>query len=317
MEGTGLGPFEGVGVKVQRDGRVLLTTGAAAQGQGHATMLAQVCAGALGVTPREIDVKAADTGAIAYGVGTFASRIAANAAPAAHLAAGKVRAKALKLAAHLLEAAEHDLELQDGRVFVRGVPGHGRTLAELAAFADGVPGFALPKGIEAGLEDTTYFTPERASYPNGCHVAEVEVDVETGQVRLLRYVSGHDCGTIINPMCVEGQVQGGVAHGIGNALFEWMRYDEHAQPVTMNFGEYLLPTAPEVPEVEHEHLECPSPLNPLGVKGAGEGGTIPAPAVIAAAIENALAPFGVHVDRVPVTPDWLLERIEAAGGSTR
>ena len=212
----------------------------------------------------------------------------------------------------MMEAAQEDLVLEGGRVFVRGVPGHGRTLAEVAAFANGVPGFAMPKDLGAGLDDITYFTPERASYPNGCHVAEVEVDVETGEVRLLRYSIGHDCGTMINPLNVEGQIQGGMAHGVGNALFEWMRYDENAQPVTMNFGEYLIPSATEVPSADQVHLESPSPLNPLGVKGAGEGGTIPAPAAIAAAIENALAPFGVEVDRVPVTPEWLLGRIDAA-----
>ena len=314
VEGTGLGPFEGAGVTVQRDGSVLLVTGAAAQGQGHRTMLAQVCADALGVDVAAVTVKAADTAAIAYGVGTFASRIAANAAPAAHVAAGKVRAKVLKVAAHLLEASEDDLTVEDGRVFVRGVPDHGRSLAEIAAAANGLPGFALPAGLEAGLHDTTYFTPERASYPNGCHVAEVEVDVETGEVRLVAYTIGHDCGTMINPLNVEGQVQGGMAHGVGNALFEVMRYDDNAQPVTVNFGEYLLPSAPEVPTAAQVHLECPSPLNPLGVKGAGEGGTIPAPAAIAAAIEHALAPFGVAIDRVPVTPDWLLDRIDAARG---
>jgi carbon-monoxide dehydrogenase large subunit len=155
--------------------------------------------------------------------------------------------------------------------------------------------------MEAGLAETTYFTPERASYPNGSHVVEVEVDVETGEVRILNYVTGHDCGVIINPLNVEGQVQGGVAHGIGNALYEWMRYDDNAQSTTMNFDEYLLPSATEVPIVKQVHVECPSPLNPLGVKGAGEGGTVPAPAVIAAAIENALAPFGVVIDRVPIT----------------
>jgi carbon-monoxide dehydrogenase large subunit len=312
VEGTGLGPFEGVTIRIRRDGTVLLATGAAAQGQGHATMLAQVCAGALGVAPHEVRVQAADTGVISYGVGTFASRIAANAAPAAHLAARNVRDKVLRAAAHLLEAADEDLDIADGRVFVRGVPDHGRSLAEIAEFTTGLPGFALPRGVDAGLEDTTYFTPERASYPNGCHVAEVEVDLDTGQVRVLRYTVGHDCGTIINPISVEGQVQGGVAHGIGNALFEWMRYDENAQPVTTNFGEYLLPSAPVVPIAEQVHLQSPSPLNPLGAKGAGEGGTIPAPAVIAAAIENALADYGVHVDRVPVTPDWLLEQIDRA-----
>ena len=311
VEGTGLGPFEGVSVKVQRDGRVLLATGAAAQGQGHRTMLAQVCADALGVDVNDVVVTAADTAAIAYGVGTFGSRIAANAAPAAHISALNVRTKVLKAASHMMEAAQEDLVVEGARVYVRGVPGHGRTLAEVAAFANGVPGFALPKGLGAGLDDTTYFTPERASYPNGCHVAEVEVDVETGVVRLVRYSIGHDCGTMINPLNVEGQVQGGMAHGVGNALFEWMRYDENAQPLTVNLGEYLLPSATDVPSAAQVHLESPSPLNPLGVKGAGEGGTIPAPAAIAAAIENALEPFGVDVDRVPVTPDWLLDRIDA------
>ena len=298
-------------VKVQRDGRVLLATGAAAQGQGHRTMLAQVCADALGVDVNDVVVTAADTAAIAYGVGTFGSRIAANAAPAAHISALNVRTKVLKAASHMMDAAQEDLVLEGARVCVRGVPGHGRTLAEVAAFANGVPGFALPKGLGAGLDDTTYFTPERASYPNGCHVAEVEVDVETGVVRLVRYSIGHDCGTMINPLNVEGQVQGGMAHGVGNALFEWMRYDENAQPLTVNLGEYLLPSATDVPSAAQVHLESPSPLNPLGVRGAGEGGTIPAPAAIAAAIENALEPFGVDVDRVPVTPDWLLDRIDA------
>jgi carbon-monoxide dehydrogenase large subunit len=309
VEGTGLGPFEGVSVRIERDGRVLLNTGAAAQGQGHHTMLSQVCADALGVAIEDIHVHSADTGTIDFGIGTFASRIAANAAPAAHISGQKVREKVLKVAAHMLEASPADLLLIDGRVHVDGVPGHSVTLAEVAHVANGVPGFSLPAGMEAGLAQTTYFTPERASYPNGSHVAEVEVDVETGEVRILNYVIGHDCGVIINPLNVEGQVQGGVAHGIGNALYEWMRYDDNAQPTTMNFGEYLLPTATEVPTVKQVHIECPSPLNPLGVKGAGEGGTIPAPAVIAAAIENALTPFGVVIDRVPITPDWLLEQI--------
>lgn len=316
VEGTGLGPFEGVSVRIERDGRVLLNTGAAAQGQGHHTMLAQVCADALGVAFEDIHVHSADTSAIDFGVGTFASRIAANAAPAAHISGQKVRAKVLKVAAHMLEASATDLVLEDGRVHVDGVPDHAVTLAEVARFANGVPGFSLPAGMDAGLAETTYFTPERASYPNGTHVAEVEVDIETGEVRVLNYVTGHDCGVLINPLNVEGQVQGGVAHGIGNALYEWMRYDDNAQPTTMNFGEYLLPSAIGVPTVKQVHIECPSPLNPLGVKGAGEGGTIPAPAVIAAAIENALSPFGVKIDRVPITPDWLLEQILAGADMT-
>ena len=310
VEGTGLGPFEGVALRIDQNGGVLLSTGAAAQGQGHATMLSQVAADALGVALDAVRVKAADTAIIDYGVGTFASRIAANAAPAAHIAGTRLRQRVLKAAAHLLEAAPEDLVIAHGRVSLDGVPEHGVTLADVARFCTGYPGFSLPPGLDAGLEETAYFCPQRASYPNGCHVAEVEVDIETGFVHLLSYVTGHDCGTLINPLNVEGQVQGGVAHGIGNALFEWMHYDDNAQPLTTNFAEYLLPSAPEIPTVAQVHLECPSPLNPLGVKGAGEGGTIPALAVIASAIENALTPFAVHIDRVPITPQWLLAQID-------
>jgi carbon-monoxide dehydrogenase large subunit len=311
VEGTGLGPFEGASVRVQRNGKVVLKSGAAAQGQGHRTMLAQVCADALGVDFNDITVEIADTAKIAYGVGAFASRITANAAPAAHIAGRALREKVVKIAARLLEAAEADLEVASGRVFVKGVPAHGKTFAEIAAAAGGVPGIALPSWLDAGLEHTHYFSPERASYPNGCHVAEVEVDVETGIAKVLRYAVAHDCGTQINPMTVEGQVTGGVVHGIGNALFEWMRYDENAQPLTLNFGEYLLPLATDAPNVAQVHMVSPSPLNPLGVKGAGEGGTIPAIAAIVAAIENALAPFNVEIDRAPLTPEHLLGLIDA------
>src|SRR3546814_6240140 len=149
---------------------------------------------------------------------------------------------------------------------------------------------------------------------NGTHVAEVDLDVETGMVRSLRYSVAHDCGKVVNPMTVAGQVVGGVAHGVGNALYEWMRYDENAQPVTTNFGEYLLPLATEMPRVDQTHIESPTPLNPLGVKGAGEGGTIPVPAAVAAAVEDALSPFGVKITRTPITPPDLLALIDAARG---
>jgi carbon-monoxide dehydrogenase large subunit len=309
IEGTGLGPFEGATVQITPGGQILARVGSPDQGQGHRTMIAQVVADKLGVGPDKVTVTVGDSGGVAYGIGTFASRVTANAGSSAHVAAGKVREKAIKIASHLLEAAEEDLDLGDGRVFVKGVPEVGKTLGEIAAFANGMPGFSMPAGITVGLEDTSYFTPERSTYANGCHVAVVEVDIETGGVKILRYVTAHDCGTIVNAMMVEGQVAGGVVHGIGNALFEWMRYDEDGQPLTVNFGEYLLPLATETPRIEQAHMETPTPLNPLGVKGAGEGGTIPAAAAIAGAIDDALRPFGVKITQMPVTPEYLLDLI--------
>jgi carbon-monoxide dehydrogenase large subunit len=318
VEGTGLGPFEGVNVRVEASGKVMVQTGAAPQGQGHQTLFAQIVADRLGVAPKDILVIPGDTAGVAIGIGTFASRITANAGPSADIAAAGVRDKLIRTAAHLLEAAEADLELADGRVFVKGVPDHGKTFAEIATVANGMPGFSMPGGVTPGLEETAYFTPERSTYANGAHVVEVEVDIETGAVTLLRYSTAHDCGTMVNPMMVEGQVLGGVAHGVGNALYEWMHYDDNAQPMTMNLSEYLLPLASDIPRVEQTHLETPTPLNPLGVKGAGEGGTIPALAAIASAVEDALAPFGVRIAQSPMTPSYVLGLLDAAekcGGS--
>ena len=312
VEGTGLGPFEGVKVKIEMSGKVAVQTGAAPQGQGHQTMLAQIVADRLGVKPGDVSVTPGDTAGVGIGIGTFASRITANAGPSAQMAANTVREKLVKAASHLLEAAEEDLDLADGRVFVKGVPDHGKSFAEIASFANGMPGFALPGGVIPGLEETAYFTPERSTYANGAHVAEVEIDIETGAVTILRYSTAHDCGTMVNPKMVEGQVMGGVAHGVGNALYEWMHYDDDAQPQTVNFGEYLIPMATDVPRVEQVHIESPTPLNPLGVKGAGEGGTIPALAAIAGAVEDALAPFGVRVTQTPMTPPYILSLLDAA-----
>ena len=313
VEGSGLGPFEGATVRVLRSGKVRLLTGAASQGQGHRSTLAQIAADQLGVAPDEIDVVMADTDAIAMGVGTFASRIAANAGPAVDIAAKRVREKIIKLAAHLLEAAEHDIELDQGRAFVRGVPQMGKSFAELASASIGIAGLSLPEAISPGLEETHYFAPAQATYCNGTHVAEVEVDIATCHVRILNYVVAHDAGRLINPLIVDGQIQGGVAHGIGNALFEAMSYDAGGQPLTTTFGDYLLPIATDVPAVTCVHLETPTPLNPLGVKGAGEGGTIPAAAAIIAAIENALTPFGIEISEAPVRPDRLHELLAKAG----
>src|SRR6185312_9073398 len=273
VEGTGLGPFEGVTLRVLDNGKVAVQSGAAPQGQGHKTMLQQVVAEELGVAMDDILVTVGDTAAIAMGVGTFASRITANAGPSALIASQAVRKKILALAARALDADPADLQLDNGEVQVKSGNRRAIGFGELARMAQGFPGFSFAPGESPGLEHTAYFTPPQAAYCNGTHIAEVEVDIETGAVRILNYTVAHDSGRLINPLIVDGQIQGGVAHGIGNALLEWMGYDANAQPLTVSFADYLLPGACEVPNINAVHLETPSPLNPLGVKGAGEGGT--------------------------------------------
>jgi carbon-monoxide dehydrogenase large subunit len=227
------------------------------------------------------------------------------------LAARAVADKAKKLASHVLEAAEHDLEIADGEVRVIGARQLSVKLGELSRILRGAPGYGFPPGIEPGLESNMQFRIDELAYANGCHVAEVEVDVETGAVKILKYFALQDSGRLINPMIVDGQVMGGIAHGIGNALFEWMGYDERGQPLTTTFADYLLPTATELPMLSTMYKETPSPLNPLGAKGVGEVGTIPAAAAIISAVEDALQPFGVHIAQVPITPPKLLKLIEA------
>ena len=185
-----------------------------------------------------------------------------------------------------------DLELRDGRVEIAGAPGSGMTLREVAEAVAGVPGYSMPGKFEPGLE-SFQISCNALTYGMGCHAVEVDVDIETGGVRILRYVVVNDLGRIINPMIVDGQLVGGAAHGIGNALYEWMGYDEQAQPLTTTFADYLLASATEAPNIETHFLECPSPLNPLGVKGVGESGCVPAAGAIVSAVENALAPFGI------------------------
>lgn len=302
VEGTGLGPFEGATVRIHKTGEVVVYTGAAPQGQSHRTTMAQVCADQLGVAPEDITVVTGDTERFPHGIGTFASRIGVNAGNSVHMAAGEVRQQILDLASDLLEVGPEDLELMDGAVRVAGDPSSGYTLAELARQAGGMPGFALKAGKQPGLDATSYFLTEQATYAHGSHVAEVEVDVATGATHIDRYIIAHDCGNVINPTVVEGQIQGGLAHGVGNALLERMYYDDNGQPLTTTFGDYLLPLASDVPKAEIVHLESPTPLNPLGVKGAGEGGTIPAAAAIVSAVEDALRPLDVQrIRRHPIT----------------
>jgi len=302
VKGTGRGPFESGIVRIGRSGRISVYTGAMPMGQGIKTALAQICAEQLGVAPEAVSVAAGDTAIIPYGQGGFASRQTVTAGSAVHLAAVEVRAKALKVAAHLLETSVADLELRDGRVEIAGAPGSGMSLREIAEAVSGVPGYAMPGQFEPGLESMQSFLPSALTYGGGCHAVELEVDVETCGVRIVRYVVVNDCGRIINPMIVEGQLLGGTAHGLGNALYEWMGYDEEAQPLTTTFADYLIPSATEVPRIEVRFAEFPSPLNPLGVKGVGESGCVPAAGAIISAIENALAPFRVRINEYPMTP---------------
>ena len=314
VEGTGLGPYEGAIVQIESSGKVLVTTGATPQGQGHVTTMAQIAAHELGIDVDDVTVITGDTGAIPFGIGTFASRIAVNAGNSIALAAREVREKALTIAANLLEANKDDLELAQGSVFVRGAPARSISLGALALTAAGArPGYTLPPGVQPGLQATHYFSPSQAAYASGTHVITVEVDVRTGDVKILDYAVAHDCGRMINPMIVEGQVQGGVAHGIGNSFYEELIYDNNGQLLTASFMDYLLPTAKEVPTAKIAHMEVVCPLNPLGVKGVGEGGTIPSAAAFAGAVENALAPFNVTVKEVPLSPEKVRKLLREAG----
>ena len=311
VEDTGVGPYEGAQVAIEPSGKVVITTGAAAQGQGQHTIFSQIAADILDVPIERICVVSADTGSFPRGIGTIGSRIAVTAGSSVHIAATRVKEKALKVAAELLEASEADLALDDGRVRVAGTD-RAVTLGEIAQRLAGFSGVAMPGGVEPGLSAEGYFQGRGLAYANGSNVCEVEVDAATGAVKILRYVVAHDCGRLINPLLVDGQIRGGVVHGIGNALHEHMRFDADAQPLTTNYGDYLLPGAAEMPDIEVIHLETPSPLNPIGVKGAGEGGTIPAAACVISAIEDALAPLGVTIAEHPVSPQRLMELIAAA-----
>ena len=314
IEDTGFGPYEGVKVKVQPSGKVLLQTGAASQGQGHQTVYSQIVADELGVSIEDIVYQSADTGVVPHGIATAGSRVTANAGPASQDAARQVRTKALKFAAELLEISEEDLEIQDG--IVRGKPELGHnvhiSLAELSLKLSPLMNGKVPEGYDPELEATSFTSSTGVPHASGTSIAEVEVDIETGGVKLLNYVISHDCGTMINPMLVDGQIIGGVVHGISNAMFERMVYDDNAQPLSTNYGEFLLPIATEMPPIHVMHQETPSPHNELGVKGAGEGGTIPAANAIIAAIENALSPFDIVINDHPVDPQRICELLDDA-----
>jgi len=313
VEGTGLGPFEGVTIRILPNGKVSVATGATTQGQGTRTTLSQIVADRLGCRIEDIVMSAGDTATISQGIGAFASRQAINAGSSAMIAGDNVRKQIIAAASRALGIPESDIDIEDGRAFGKSGNKPSISFGDLARMAQGMPGFSFAPGQMPGLEHTAYFTPPQASYCNGTHVAEVEVDPMTGGVTILNYTVAHDSGNVINPMIVDGQVQGGLAHGVGNAMFEWMKYDDDANPLTTTFQDYLLPASCDVPGATIEHVETPNPLNPLGVKGAGEGGTIPAPAAIIAAIEDALSPFGVRFADMPLTPERIVAALHTAG----
>jgi carbon-monoxide dehydrogenase large subunit len=310
VEATGLGPYEAGRVSIDGAGEVSVYTGVTNQGQGHPTVFAQICAESLGVPPPRIRVVTGDTATLAFSRGTYHSRGAVTAGNAVHLAAEKLRRKILRLAAHHLEVAEEDLELSDGAVRVKGVPDSSLSFARCAQLA--VPGSPLPPGLEPGLDETAYFNAPSVTWGGAAHAAIVQVDLETGAVTIRRWVVVHDCGRVLNPLILTGQIHGGVAAGIGGALMEHLVYGDDGQPLTTTFMDYALPTAADVPEIQIVHQEIASPLNPLGVKGAGEGGTIGPPAVLAAAVEDALAPFDVRITRTPVSPSAVLAALQEA-----
>jgi CO/xanthine dehydrogenase Mo-binding subunit len=327
VEGTGVGPYEGGHVHVETNGRVMVATGLTSQGQGHETVLAQIVADELGVDVADVYVTTGDTRRFPYAVGTYASRAAVMSGNAVALAARAVRAKAVQVAADALEAAPDDIEIASGVAHVRGVPGRGIPLSQVAVLsnplrysfskeAQAATQFAspadpdvppVPDDEEPGLEARDYYSPVRSTFASGVHAAVVAVDPATGDVEVLRYAVVHDCGRLINPMLVEGQIHGGVAQGVAGALLERVVYDESGNLCNASFMEFLMPYVSEVPPLTVGHTETPSPLNPLGIKGAGEAGVIPGAACLAAAIEDAV---GVGIDRMPISPPelWALLR---------
>jgi aerobic carbon-monoxide dehydrogenase large subunit len=306
VEGTGIGPYEGARVQVQASGKVSVATGVGTQGQGHYTSFAQIVADQVGVDVSDVELVTGDTDQFYWGAGTFASRGAVVAGNAINQAACDVRRKILRLASELLGVYERDLELANGEVWVTGEPERRIGLGELAQQANPLRGAVRP-GTEPGLEATNYFGPERGATASGIHAMIVEVDPETMLLDILKYVVVHDCGRVINPLILDGQIHGGVAQGIGNAFYEQLVFDENGQLLTGSFMDYLLPTSLDVPRMAVGHEVTPSPLNPLGVKGAGEAGAIPVGPLFAQAIEDALADPQLEILEIPLSPGRLWE----------
>ena len=310
VEGTGIGPYEGARVSVEPSGQVQVATGIGTQGQGHFTTLAQIVADQVGVDVTDVHVVTGDTREFHWGTGTFASRGAVVAGTACHAAATAVRDKILALAAEVFDVDRTRIKIGGGRVEVVDEPARHMALGDLAGRANPLRG-AVTTGTEPGLEATAYFGPSRGATASGVHAMRVEVDEETYDVRIVDYVVVHDCGRVINPLILDGQIQGGVAQGIGNAFFEQLVMDANGQLQNASFMDYLLPTATDVPRVRIDHVETPAADSPLGVKGAGEAGCIPTAAAFAQAVEDALGIEGLEIREIPLSPNRLFELVRA------
>jgi carbon-monoxide dehydrogenase large subunit len=315
VEGTGVGPFESATVRIDPSGKIFVSSGVCSQGQGMETIFAQVVADVWSVDPEDVVISLADTAAIAIAFGTIASRSTVTLSAAIHGASERLRAKVFAIAANLLECAASDLELRKNGVGILGVPGAEVSLADVARAAR--PGWdhRRPPGVDAGLEETYYYEPPTVTWSYAVHAAVLEVDIELGRVSIDKYAIAHDCGVVVNPMLVEGQIVGGAAQGIGGALLEEFNYDADGQLLAGSLMDYMLPTACDIPRMELIHQHSPSPLNPLGVKGVGEGGPIAPPAVIANGVCDALRPFGVEFNRLPITPQAIQQAIASAARS--
>jgi carbon-monoxide dehydrogenase large subunit len=308
--GIQAGFWESAIVRVHPSGSVTVFTGTSPHGQGLDTSMAQIVADRLGTTPDVVEVIHGDTNTGPYGMGTYGSRSLAVGGESVALAAEKVQDKAKRIVAHLLEAAPEDIEVSGDRFAVRGSPDKGMALAEVSAAAY-IPE-NLPDGMEPGLEETTFYDPENFVYPFGAHACIVDVDAETGRVDVARYVAVDDCGPAINPMLIEGQIHGGVVHGLGQALYERIHYDENGQLVTGTFVDYCLPSAADVPSIETDRTETPSPSNSLGVKGVGEAGAIACTPAVVNAVVDALRPLGVTFMNMPLSSMRVWETIQEA-----
>ncbi|WP_298490265.1 xanthine dehydrogenase family protein molybdopterin-binding subunit [uncultured Chloroflexus sp.] len=306
-QGWGAGLWESANVRVHLTGKVVVTTGSLPHGQGLETTFAQIVADELGVPYEDVEVQWGDTQGTPFGYGTYGSRSLAVGGVAIKRSVDKIKEKARKLAAHLLEANEADIVFENGRAYVKGSPDKGKTIGELAAAA--AVAYNLPPGMEPFLDETSYYDPPNCTFPFGTHVSIVEVDPETGHVKLLRYIAVDDCGNQINPLIVEGQIHGGIAQGLAQALYEGAVYSEDGQLLTGTLMDYAVPTAAMVPHIETDHTVTPSPVNPLGVKGAGEAGTIASAQCVMNAIIDALAPFGVKHLQMPATPERIWHAI--------
>lgn len=314
VEGTGVGPFEGATLRIDPSGKIFLSSGACPQGQGMETIFSQVVADAWSVNPQDVVLSFADTAAIPMGFGTIASRSTVTLSAAIAAASERLREKVFAISSNLLECSAGDLELRNGRVGIVGVPGAEVSLARISQAAR--PGWdhSRPPGVEAGLEETYYFEPSTVTWTYAVHLAVIELDVELGRVEIEKYVVAHDCGVVVNPMLVEGQIVGGAAQGIGGALLEAFNYDATGQLLNGSLADYLVPTACEIPPMSLIHQHSPSPLNSLGVKGVGEGGAIAPPAAIANAICDAMRGFAIELNETPLKPDCIHAAIRAHGG---